>query len=331
MSAVLRLSAMVLAGILDLLIGDPHGFPHPVRAIGYLIKKLEKILRHVFPETAEGEIAAGILLDILVIFLTGLFAALFLRVPAYLAGRITRSETVCLAVRFFAEVFLMTCLFAARSLRDESMKVYRKLAANDLPGARKMVSMIVGRDTDNLDAAEVTRAAVETIAEGTSDGVIAPLFYLAIGGPVLGWMYKAVNTMDSMIGYRNERYLYFGRAAARTDDAANFLPSRLAGILMILSARILRLDAGNAARIFFRDRLKHLSPNSAQTESACAGALDIQLGGDSRYFGKIVHKPTLGDPIRRIEKDDIRRADRLMLMTSLLGFLLALAVRALIL
>ena len=215
-----------------------------------------------------------------------------------------------------AEAFMTYQILAAKGLKSESMKVFDRLERDDLSGARKEVSMIVGRDTDNLDAEGVTKAAVETVAENTSDGVVAPMLYCAVGGPVLGLMYKAVNTMDSMIGYKNDKYLYFGRAAAKLDDAANFLPARISAVFMLFSAFIGGFDFKNALRIYKRDRLKHSSPNSAHTEAVCAGALGVRLAGDAVYFGKTVKKPFIGEALRKIEPEDIRRANRLMYFTA---------------
>lgn len=244
------------------------------------------------------------------------------------------SGSICIAagmagdgVFYVAEAVLSYYLLSARCLCDESMKVYRSLKSGDVEGARRNVSMIVGRDTACLSDKEITKAAVETVAENTSDAVIAPLFYLAVGGPVLGWLYKAVNTMDSMVGYKNERYLYFGRAAARLDDLLNLIPARLSALLMIISAGILRMDFKNAVMIYRRDRRNHKSPNSAQTEAVCAGALRIQLAGDAWYFGALCKKQWIGDALQEVEYEDIKRANRLMYMTTVLClFLIAAAV-----
>ena len=312
----------ILAGCgLDLLLGDPHRVYHPVRLIGLLIRGLERGLRAVLPYNKEGERIAGSFLAVLVPSVTGAVCWLLLFLAA-------RAGTV---VHFLIMTLMCYSLLAGRALSDESMKVYQKLKEGDLEGAREAVSMIVGRDTRELTAEGVTKAAVETVAENTSDGVVAPLMFLAIGGPVAGWMYKAVNTMDSMVGYRNDRYRYFGTAAARLDDVLNFLPARVSGILMVLCANAAGLDSRNAWRIFRRDRKRHASPNSAQTEAAMAGALRIQLAGDASYFGKVVKKPTLGDPIRKVEAEDIRRANRLMFLSVLPAVVVLLGMRTWIL
>ena len=262
-------AAVLLGGLLDLLLGDPHRLPHPVRAMGALIAGLEPPLRRLFPSTQRGELLAGAMLVLLVVLLsTG--AAVLLLLAAYLLSPL---------LAFLVEAVLCYYCLAARSLREESMAVFRALTGGTIEEARRAVSMIVGRDTDRLDADGVTRAAVETVAENASDGVIAPLLFLAVGGAPLGILYKAVNTMDSMVGYQNERYLYFGRCAARLDDVLNFLPARLAGVLLCLAAPIASLRGQNAWRIFFRDRKNHKSPNSAHTEAAAAGALGVRLAG----------------------------------------------------
>ena len=312
MSLTLRLAALLLGCLLDLLFGDPHWMPHPVRAMGGITALLERPLRFLFPKGPKGELAAG---AALVVLAAGISTG-----AAVLALWLCRRIHPLLA--FAAETLLCYQLLAARSLRDESLKVYRALRDGALEEARRAVSMIVGRDTDRLDRAGVARAAVETVAENASDGVVAPLLFLAIGGAPLGVFYKAVNTMDSMVGYKNDRYLYFGRAAARLDDAVNFLPARLAGVLMCLAARPAGFDGKNAWKIFLRDRKKHKSPNSAHTEAAAAGALDIQLGGSSFYFGKRVEKPTIGDPLRPVEPADILRCNRLMYAAAFLAMVL---------
>ena len=307
-----HLVALLLGALLDLLLGDPAWAPHPVRAIGRLISTLERLLRRLFPATPRGELAAGALLTLLVLVISTGLTVLFL----WLAGLVSPW------LRLALETLLSYQCLAARSLRDESMKVFSALTGGALGDARRAVSMIVGRDTDRLDEAGVARAAVETVAENCSDGVIAPLLFLAIGGAPLGIFYKAANTMDSMIAYRNDRYLYLGRWAAKLDDILNFLPARLSGILMCLAAPLVGQDGRNAWRIFWRDRRKHKSPNAAHTEAAAAGALHVRLNGPNWYFGQLVDKPYLGDDDRPVVPDDIRRANRLMFATAFLSLLL---------
>ena len=223
-------------------------------------------------------------------------------------------------------------IFAARCLVGESRKVYQKLKEDDLPGARKAVSMIVGRDTQNLTEEGVTKAAVETVAENTSDGVIAPLFYMLIGGAVLGFAYKAINTMDSMVGYKNDRYQWFGTAAAKLDDVVNFIPARVSAVLMIAASYLTGMDGKNAARIFRRDRFNHKSPKlGTEQKQSWRGALDVQLAGDAWYFGKLHKKPTIGDPVREMELLDIRRSHKLLYGTAMLGLILGIILRILVL
>ena len=297
-----HISALILGCILDLLLGDPQILYHPICLIGNLIAGTEKRIRSLFPATPKGELFGGVCLTV---FVTGVSAA----VPAlllYLAGRVSPF------LLFALEVFWSFQILAAKSLKTESMKVYDALKEGDLNKARYAVSMIVGRDTKELTEEGVAKAAIETVAENFSDGVIAPFLFLALGGPALGFFYKAVNTLDSMVGYKNERYLYFGRFSAKLDDVLNFIPSRISGVLLILASPFAGLDMKGAFRIFCRDRKKHASPNSAQTEAAAAGALGIQLAGDASYFGKTLHKPTIGDAGRAVEYEDIRRMNRLM-------------------
>ena len=296
-----HLICLLLGVLLDLLIGDPRSLPHPVRGIGWLIARLEPPLRRLFPLTPAGERWAGRVLVLLAAALPTALTALILGVTRW----------ACAPLSYALSVLLTSQCLALTSLRQESMGVYRALAANDLPAARAAVSMIVGRDTDRLDGTGVARAAVETVAENFSDGVIAPLLFLALGGPAAGILYKSVNTMDSMVGYQNERYQHFGRCAAKVDDLLNLLPARLSGLLLCLAAPLARLSGAGALRILRRDRRNHKSPNSAHTEAAAAGALGVQLAGPSYYFGRLVDKPTIGDPLRPIEIEDIRRVNRL--------------------
>lgn len=314
------LLSLVLGYLLDLFIGDPHWLYHPIRLVGNLISVLEKGLRAVFPKTPKAEITAGVFLVILTTGIT----------TAAAAGILYLGFLIHPTVKFVLEVIMCYQLLATRALKDESMKVYDKLKEKDLEGSRYAVSMIVGRDTQNLDEAGVTKAAVETVAENTSDGIIAPMLFMAIGGPVLGFFYKSVNTMDSMVGYKNDRYLYFGRAAAKFDDILNYIPARISAWMMIFSCFFAGLDAKEACRIFKRDRYNHASPNSAQTEAVMAGALHVQLAGDAWYFGKLHKKKTIGDPIRTVEYEDIRRANRLLYVTSFFTLLVCGAIRFLI-
>lgn len=298
------MTALAAAIILDIVLGDPNIRFHPIRLIGNLIAGLERLL---YRKEGKAAITAGAVLFGVVIVSVISLSALVTYAGYSLGSRIgTVVETV---MTYF--------ILAAGSLRNESMKVYRDLDADDIEKARHDLSMIVGRDTEKLSADGITRATVETVAENTSDGVVAPLIYTAILGPVGGFVYKAINTMDSMLGYRNDRYGYFGRTAAIMDDVANFIPSRLCACFMIAATGLYGLfskdySIRSAYRIWRRDRMKHKSPNSAQTESVCAGALGIRLGGDSYYGGVLVKKPCLGDDTRPVRKDDIKRAINLM-------------------
>lgn len=316
----LTLAALLTGYVLDLIFGDPRQIYHPIRIIGNLIAVLEKGIRKVFPKTSRGELAGGTVLVVLVVLICT-------AVPAALLGLAAWIHPV---VYWLLASFWCWQILATKSLKTESMKVYAPLKEGDLPAARRAVAMIVGRDTERLTEEGVAKAAVETVAENTSDGIVAPLIFLALGGPALGFFYKAVNTMDSMVGYKNERYLYFGRTAACLDDVLNFLPSRISAWLMILAAAFLGMDGKNAKRIYLRDRRNHASPNSAQTEAVMAGALRVQLAGDAWYFGELYKKPTIGDPFRAVEPEDIVRANRLMYLTSALALAVCGILRAVI-
>lgn len=332
--------ALAAGFLLDQLFGDPYFLPHPIRGIGWLITQLEKWLRGNVSKNettkrvdntavdinAEKDrktsLAAqriqGRILVVLVLLITGGIAAMVL----FGAYHIHSGLGVVI------ESIMTYQILAARCLQVESGKVWKQLKAGDLQAARTAVSMIVGRDTENLSEQGVAKAAIETVAENTSDGVIAPMLYTALGGPVLGFLYKAVNTMDSMVGYKNEKYLHFGRAAAKLDDVVNYLPSRISALLMIGAAYLSGrgYHGRQAWQIWRRDSRKHASPNSAQTESVCAGALGIQLAGDASYFGKIVKKPYIGDPVRPVEYEDIRRANHLMNRTAWICEILCLGI-----
>ena len=316
----LSLLALVLGFILDLIIGDPHGLYHPIRLVGNLIGLLEKHMNKK-SDSPDRQMVMGWLMALIVITLSSGIPLLLLLLAYHI-------HPVCGLV---LETIMCWQLLATKSLKDESMKVYRKLKKHDLQGSRHAVSMIVGRDTEVLDETGVTKATVETVAENTSDGVIAPMLYMAIGGAFLGWMYKSINTMDSMVAYKNDRYLYFGRIPAYLDDIANYIPARLAGLLMVLASFLVRLDGTHAFAIFKRDRYNHASPNSAQTEAVMAGALNVQLAGDAWYFGELHKKKTIGDDIRPVEAEDIVRANKLLYGTAVVSLVIFTLVKYLIL
>ena len=263
-----------------------------------------------------------------------LLAALVILITAAAAGAaVILPYKISVNLGIIVEAVLTCYVLAMTSLRKESMKVYHELRKGDTEGARKAVSMIVGRDTSVLDNKGITKAAVETVAENFSDGVIAPMLYTALGTPILGLVYKSINTMDSMIGYRNDRYMNFGTVAAKLDDAVNYIPARISALLLIAACYICgrEFDGARAFRLWRRDRYNHKSPNAAQTESACAGALGIQLAGDAQYFGRIVHKPYIGDSVREIETEDIVRVNRLMTVASVLGVLMCITLMLIVL
>lgn len=312
----------VLAGyILDLIIGDPHGLPHPIILIGNFISLVEKLLRKLFPKNNKGEFVAGFFLLIIVVFVT--FSA------SYLILKLAYGANHYLGMA--VEAFLCYQIFATKSLKKESMRVYDQIKKNDLNGARKYLSWIVGRDTENLDYEQITKAVVETIAENTSDGVIAPMLFMVIGGAPLGFLYKAINTLDSMVGYKNDKYMYLGRCSAIVDDIANYIPARITGLLFVISSMFIGLDYKNSLKILKRDRRNHASPNSAYPESACAGALNIQLAGDAYYFGKLYQKKTIGDNNREINMNDIVITNKLMYVSSVIAIILTLGIRGIIL
>ncbi len=306
---MLILNAMVAGFALDLFFGDPVWLPHPVVWMGRYIAWFERAVREKLPKTPRDERWGGVLLAFSLPLLT-----LALTLGACLLAR-----RVHPAAELALQAFWCAQALAARGLATESRRVYDALRAGDLAAARAAVARIVGRDTQRLDAEGVAKAAVETVAENASDGVIAPLLYMALGGAPLALAYKAINTMDSMVGYKSERYLNFGRAAAKLDDAANCLPSRIAAALWVAAAALTGHDARGAFRIWRRDARKHASPNAGQTECACAGALGVQLGGDAWYFGERYEKAALGDAVRACEAKDILRADDMMLAASVLA------------
>ncbi len=298
--------ALLIGFLLDLCLGDPEWMPHLIRLIGNTISLLQNQIRKIMPKTQSGQLAGGKLLVVSMLLIFGGSTIVFLYVlykihpNGYLAGA----------------SFICYQMLAMKDLKKESMLVYTALERKEIEAARSAVSRIVGRDTKVLGETGIIKATIETVAENTSDGEIAPIFYLAIGGPVFGILYKTINTMDSMIGYKNEEYLNFGRAAAKLDDIVNFIPSRIAAFCMILASAILNLSVKDAIRIFIRDRYCHASPNSAQTEAVMAGALQVQLAGDAYYFGTLYPKETIGDPVRTVRYQDIKVANRLLYMTG---------------
>ncbi len=322
---IYHVAAFFLGFILDLLLGDPHFIYHPVRIIGNLIAFVEKRLNRTdYSDNRRRN--NGRILVFVVIASTGIVTAGIL-IIAYLIN---------IYAGIVVEAIMTYQILAIKSLKDESMKVYYALKTEDLQASRQAVSMIVGRDTMELTQEGVAKAAVETVAENTSDGIIAPMIYTAIGGPILGYVYKSINTMDSMVGYKNDRYMNFGRAAAKLDDTVNYIPARVSAVIMIAAAGILsvfskKYDAKTAARIFKRDRYNHASPNSAQTEAVCAGALGLRLAGDASYFGKVVKKPYIGDEIRKIEKEDIVRANKLLYVSAFICELLCVIILGVVL
>ncbi len=321
--------ALICGILLDQLIGDPYFMPHPIRDIGKLIMVLEKKLlgetEGVSDRNPGSEKRRGILTWFIVVFATVFFSTVIV-IGSYLINKY---------LGVVVESILTCYILAARSLCKESMAVSKELEKGDVPGARYKLSMIVGRDTAELSEEEIVKAAVETVSENTSDGVIAPLIYTAIGGPVLGFLYKSVNTMDSMLGYKNDRFKDFGFFAAKADDVFNFLPSRISALFMIAGTFVLGIfgkayDAKGAARIWKRDRLNHKSPNSAQTESVCAGALGLKLGGPHLYGGVMVDKPFIGDEIRKAELKDISRSNALMFMTEVITVLIIVIIASVV-
>ena len=313
---MLHLAAIIAGFILDLIFGDPHWLPHPICLIGNLIGFIEGNLRPKLAPNKNALLLGGALMVVIVLVIS--FA-----VPMAI---LLAAAMVSPWLAFALETLMCYQIFATKCLRDESMKVYDALHNNDLADARVKLSWIVGRDTKNLDEEEITKGAVETVAENTADGIIAPMFYMFIGGVPLAFLYKGINTMDSMVGYKNDKFLYFGRCAAKLDDVANLIPARITGLVMIAAAFLLGLNGPGAWKVFWRDRYNHLSPNSAMTESVTAGALNIQLGGDHFYFGKLVHKDTIGDDIRPVCPEDIKKTNNLLYMTAVLCLLLFSAI-----
>ncbi len=313
---VISLTALLIGFIMDLIIGDPRSIPHPIIFIGKLISFTEKFMRRLLPKTKKGEIVGGTFTCVIVIAISVIIPFVII----YLAGLLN------IWVQLFVQSIMCWQILATNSLKKESMKVYYSLKKADIQEARFNVSMIVGRDTSALSEEGVTKATVETIAENTSDGVIAPMIFMAIGGPCLGFFYKAINTMDSMLGYKNDKYINFGKIPAKLDDIVNFIPARVSAVFMIISSFFLKYDYKNSLKIFIRDRKNHSSPNSAQTESCCAGALNIRLAGDAIYHGKLYKKPFIGDDIRPIDYTDIKKANNLLYATAIISAIVLLSI-----
>lgn len=305
-----------IAFVLDQLLGDPRCLPHPIQAIGYLAARVEVVCRRVW----QNQRLAGISTVVVVLFTVGLIVFSLMWLAAFVSG-----------LKEVVGIYFLFTAIAARDLARHSSRVYFALHDADIERARQEVAMIVGRETSALDAAGVTRACVESVAENLVDGVTAPLFWAVIGGPLGAMLYKSINTMDSMFGYKNDKYLQFGWAAARLDDLVNYIPARLTAFLIMMAAALLRLSMRNSYLIWHRDRYQHASPNSGQSEAAAAGALGIQLGGPSIYFGKRLEKPTIGDSSQVITANHIVQANRLMLVSSVLALILFITLRIVLL
>lgn len=314
MKNIILTAPLLIGFFIDCLLGDPYKLPHPIRVIGRLISCTEKKVRKTMPDRLR---LGGVILAMTVILFS-------VGIPLVILIWCYKINTW---LGIIAEGIMCYYMIAPKCLKTESMKVYSAVKEGDTEKARHAVSMIVGRDTDVLDEKGIIKAAVETVAENTSDGVTAPIMYMSLFGAVGGFFYKSVNTMDSMIGYKNEKYADIGRFSAKLDDVLNFLPSRITAVVMIFSSCILGFNGKNAYKIWKRDRRNHASPNSAQTESVCAGSLDIQLAGDAYYFGELHKKQFIGDDVRPVENEDIRRVNKLMYMSSVIVLILGIIFR----
>lgn len=311
-----RMFVLIVGFCLDAVLGDPENITHPVVCIGRLISAIEKLFRKVFPDTSAGKRLAGLILWSVVVLISWGIPWAVLKAFGLISPW----------MRFAAECIMCWQILAARSLEKETMKVYHRLSDGDIPGARKAVSMVVGRDTEKLDGKGITRAAVETVAENTSDGIVAPMLFTAFGGAPLGFLYKAVNTMDSMLGYTEEPFKDIGFVPAKADDVFNYIPARITAMLLLAAGGILRMDVRNGWNIFKRDRSKHASPNAGQTESVCAGLMRIQLGGNAYYHGVLHEKATFGEALREIEIEDIPKACRLMWIASAVSLVMCIGI-----
>lgn len=313
--------AMTIGFIIDLILGDPYFMPHPIKLMGNFIKTFEKNLLGNKKTSNFMLFIYGTILSLSLIFLSFIIPLIILKYLAYLN----------FYLKVMVESIFCYQILATKSLKTESMKVFYQLEKKEIQTARQYLSWIVGRDTANLGETEIIKATVETIAENTSDAVIAPLIFICIGGAPLGFLYKAVNTLDSMIGYKNDKYFYFGKFSAKIDDAVNYIPAILSAYGMLLSSYLLGLDTKNSYKIYRRDKKNHTSPNSAKTESVCAGALNVQLGGDNYYFRKLVHKKTIGDDNRRINAEDIKTANNLMTTSAIVSVISLVCVKLILL
>ncbi|MGI5902068.1 MAG: adenosylcobinamide-phosphate synthase CbiB [Desulfitobacteriia bacterium] len=313
--------ALIIGYILDLLLGDPPRLPHPVRGMGKMIAGGEYLKERLNLKNPLRQYLGGLLLSLAVIGTAFILPLVILKGAYYFHPYLS----------LVLEGVMCYQILAVKSLKEESMKVYYHLKKSDLEAARESLSFIVGRDTENLNESQVIKGAVETVAENSVDGIIAPLFYILFGGAPLGFAYKAINTLDSMIGYRNEKYLYFGRFAAKLDDFANYIPARITAYLMLFTVFLSGWDFKGALKIYRRDRNNHASPNSAHPEAVCAGALNIQLGGDSFYSGRLVSKPLVGDHLRKPEINDIPRTNKLVFRTAFLGLIVGTGLKTLLL
>ncbi|MDR1083395.1 MAG: adenosylcobinamide-phosphate synthase CbiB [Deltaproteobacteria bacterium] len=309
-----------VAYVVDWLMGDPQTWPHPVRVIGALISRLEKLLRKTIsrsgPPSDRALFWAGTLMALAAVSITGYLVWIFLHFSARM------SQTLWYLIGLYF-IYSLLCL---RDLLDHTQRVEQALDCGDIPQARQALSWIVGRDTAQLNITDIRRAEIETLAENFSDGLVAPLFYLAVGGPVLAWMYKAINTLDSMVGYKNPTYLFFGRFSARIDDVLNYIPARLAALILISASRTVGGDYKNAWILWRKEGRFHSSPNSGQTEAAMAGALGVQLGGPGYYGGLFVDKPVIGSSGNPASAELVRKAERLIQVGSFLMLLSAMII-----
>lgn len=306
----MNILSIYIGYIIDLIIGDPYSFPHPVIYIGKLIKCLENNIRKVFKKEKYLKFA-GFILWFITVGTTYLLT--------YLIIKLSKFNSITFLI---VNSFIIYTTLATKCLKDEAIKIYDILKSGDIYESRKQLSYIVGRDTNSLNEAEIIRATVETVAENTVDGIISPMFYAFIGGAPLAMAYKAINTLDSMVGYKNDKYINLGFASAKIDDIANYIPARVCIIFMTIASLILRFNYKNCFKISIRDRKNHKSPNCAYPEGAIAGALGIQLGGTNIYFGKPVYKPTIGDKYREIEIEDIKKTNKIMYLSSILSLII---------